>query len=39
MEVIRRTSAKAPIKVGDILIKDILGSGIDIVACADVERD
>ncbi len=39
MEVIRRTSVKAPIKVGDILIKDILGSGIDIVACADVERD
>jgi CxxC motif-containing protein len=39
MEVIRRTSVKAPIKVGDILIKDILGSGIDIVACADVDRD
>ena len=39
MEVIRRTSVKAPITVGDILIKDILGSGIDIVACADVERD
>ena len=39
MEVIRRTSVKAPIKVGDILIKDILGSGIDIVACAEVERD
>ena len=39
MEIIRRASVKAPIKVGDILIKDILGSGIDIVACADVERD
>ena len=39
MEVIRRTFVKTPIKVGDILIKDILGSGIDIVACADVERD
>ena len=39
MEVIRRTSVKAPIKVGDILIKDILGSGIDIVVCANVERD
>ena len=39
MEIIRRASVKAPIKVGDILIKDILGSGIDIVACAEVERD
>ena len=38
MEVIRRAEVKAPIKVGDILIKDILGSGVDIIACAEVEK-
>ena len=38
MEVIRRAEVKAPIKVGDVLIKDILGSGVDIIACADVEK-
>ncbi|MBP5519538.1 MAG: DUF1667 domain-containing protein [Treponema sp.] len=38
MEVVRRASCKAPVKRGDILIYDILGSGINIIACADVER-
>lgn len=38
MEVIRREKAHAPIKIGDVLIKDILGSGVNIVACADVDK-
>lgn len=37
MEVVRRSHCKAPVKRGDILIYDILGTGINIVACADVE--
>lgn len=38
MEVIRRAKCKAPVKRGDILIYDILGTGVNIIACADVDR-
>ena len=39
MEVIRRATAIAPIHIGDILIQDILGSGINIIATAEVEKE
>ena len=39
MEVIRRTEVSAPVRLGDVLIRDILGSGVNIVACADVEKE
>ncbi len=32
MEIINKAEAKAPVKLGDILVKDILGTGIDIIA-------
>lgn len=32
MEVINSTSVKAPVKIGDVIISDILGLGVDIVA-------
>ena len=32
MEVINKASAKAPVKLGDVLVSDILGTGIDIIA-------
>ena len=32
MDIINNVSADAPVKLGDILVKDILGTGIDIVA-------
>jgi CxxC motif-containing protein len=35
MEVIRRASVSAPVKRGDILIHDILGTGINVIACSD----
>ena len=35
MEVVRRANAKAPVKRGDILIHDILGTGVNVIACAD----
>ena len=38
MEVVRRASCKAPIKRGDILLYDLLGTGINIIACADVDK-
>ncbi len=38
MEIIRRKSIKAPVKRGDILIRDILGSGVNIIACADIAK-
>ena len=36
MEVIRRASFRAPVKRGDILLYDLLGTGINVIACADV---
>ena len=38
MEVVRRASCKAPVKRGDILLYDLLGTGINVIACADVDR-
>ncbi len=38
MEIIRRQSIKAPVKRGDVIIRDILGSGVNIIACADVYK-
>ncbi len=38
MEVIRRQNIKAPIKRGDVLVRDILGCGVNVIACADVGK-
>lgn len=38
MEEINKIVVKAPIKIGDVIIKDVLGSGVDIVATKDIER-
>ncbi len=38
MEVVRRANCKAPVKRGDILLYDLLGTGINVIACADVEK-
>ena len=32
MEIINKTVANAPVKLGDVLVSDILGTGINIVA-------
>ena len=37
MEVVRRASCKAPIKRGDVLIYDIIGTVVYVVACADIK--
>ncbi|EID84977.1 hypothetical protein MSI_15730 [Treponema sp. JC4] len=38
MEVIRRATVKAPIKTGDVLLHDILGTGVNVVSCARVNK-
>ena len=38
MEEIMKVSVKAPIKIGDVVIKDILGTGVDIVATKNILR-
>ena len=38
MEEIEKVEVKAPIKIGDVIIKDVLGTGVDIVATKNIER-
>ena len=38
MEVINKTSVKAPIKIGDIVVKNIFGLDVNIVATKDILR-
>lgn len=39
MEVINKCTVEAPVKIGDIVVKNILGTGIDVVACRNVESE
>jgi CxxC motif-containing protein len=36
MEIIKKTSAKLPVKRYDVIVKDICGTGVDIVATKDI---
>ena len=36
MEELTKVTAKAPVQVGDVVIPDVLGLGVDIVACKKV---
>ena len=38
MEEIYKVTAKAPIKIGDVIISNVLGTGVDIVACKNIDR-
>lgn len=38
MALINKTSVKAPIKIGDVVIKNIFGLDVNIVATKDVSR-
>ena len=38
MEVIRRATVKAPVAMGEILLHDILGTGVNVVSCARVKE-
>ncbi|MCK9222639.1 MAG: DUF1667 domain-containing protein [Limnochordia bacterium] len=36
MEVLNKIEVTAPVRMGDIVIEDLLGLGIDVVACKDM---
>ncbi|NME36181.1 MULTISPECIES: DUF1667 domain-containing protein [Fusobacterium] len=36
MEELAKVELKSPVKVGDIVIKNVLNTGVDIVACRDM---
>jgi CxxC motif-containing protein len=36
MEILKRIRVKAPIKMGDLVFADILGTGVDVVACKNI---
>ena len=38
MEEIDKVRVKAPINIGDIIIKDILNTGVDVIATKDIDR-
>jgi CxxC motif-containing protein len=38
MEAINQAEVQAPIKIRDVVIKDVLGLGVDIVATRNVEK-
>ncbi len=37
MDVINKTTLKAPVMVGDLVVKDILGTGVNVVATKTIE--
>lgn len=37
MEELAKVTVKAPIKMGDIILKDVLGTGVDVVASRNIE--
>ena len=39
MEIIKKKVVEAPVKIGDILIENILDSGVNIVATKNVEKN
>lgn len=37
MEILNSLLIKAPIKVGDIIVKNILDTGVDVIACRNID--
>ena len=38
MEALRQASAEAPVRIGTVIVPDVCGTGVDIVATRNVER-
>ena len=38
MDVIRTASVQAPVKIGDVIIHDVLGLGVDVIATRNIEK-
>ena len=39
MEVIRKTNVTAPVRIGDVIIKDVCGTGADVIATKTVDKN
>ena len=39
MDVLRSTSVDAPVEMGDVVVPDIMGTGVDVIASIDVGLD
>ena len=39
MKAIRRVAAQAPVAIGDVILADIAGTGVDLVATRAVETE
>ncbi|GAA0077861.1 DUF1667 domain-containing protein [Clostridium sp. CTA-5] len=37
MEVLKEVEVQAPVKIGDVIVKDVLGTGVDIVAARNMK--
>lgn len=37
MEAVNRLTAKAPVRVGDVICKDFVEAGIDLIACKNID--
>lgn len=37
MEVLSKVNIEAPVKMGDIIISDVLGTGVDVIASRDIK--
>ena len=37
MEELKKLEVVAPVSVGEVILKDILGTGINIVSCRDIK--
>ena len=38
MDVIRKTKVKAPVRIGDVVIENVCGTGVDVIATKSVEK-
>ena len=38
MEVIRKTTVKAPVRIGEVIIENVCGTGADVIATKTVEK-
>jgi len=39
MEIINRVRVSAPVNIGDVIVKDILGTGINIVSTRNIKKE
>jgi CxxC motif-containing protein len=39
MKVIKKISIEAPVKINQVIISDILGTGIDIISCMSINKE